>query len=139
MTTTPTLSPEITDKIIDYTASLCVYDDRPLRCCALTCRAWLPRSRFHRFKNVTLCKADVFRTFLNVLQQSPGVAEYIRSIVIQDPRERDDSGDPYLPQYMERWGPWVSENICDLPVSTFPKLETLRLSLTWERLDERTV
>ena len=46
----PTLPNEVQDRILDF-----LHDDKPtLEACALVCRAWVPTSRFHLFRQIQL-------------------------------------------------------------------------------------
>ncbi|CAK5277843.1 unnamed protein product [Mycena citricolor] len=62
------LPPELFEHAIDF-----LHSDRPdLGNCALVCRAWLPRSRFHLFSSVCFDTDDGFRAaHLNHLLSSP--------------------------------------------------------------------
>ncbi|KAL4248935.1 hypothetical protein ABKN59_007430 [Abortiporus biennis] len=46
---------------------------RPLRACALTCRSWLPRSRYHLFHHVIFRDAEQFLQFERACLLSPGL------------------------------------------------------------------
>ncbi|KAL6297912.1 hypothetical protein BKA93DRAFT_110745 [Sparassis latifolia] len=55
---------EVTDRIIDF-----LWDDqRTLYSCALTCHAWLPRSRFVMYHNIRIREGHSFDAFVRVLQ-----------------------------------------------------------------------
>ncbi|KDQ49998.1 hypothetical protein JAAARDRAFT_63404 [Jaapia argillacea MUCL 33604] len=74
----PMLSPELHDLIIDQ-----VTDGSTLHSCALVCRNWLPRSRYHLFRNIsvtTLGQHLAFRTFLN--HGNPCVFDYTTHLSI---------------------------------------------------------
>ncbi|KAH9848854.1 hypothetical protein C2E23DRAFT_878458 [Lenzites betulinus] len=70
------LPPELCDETIDY-----LWDDvDSLRACSLTCKAWLPCSRFHLFRNVRLRHADDVFRFRSLLTSSPGIAPCVRKL-----------------------------------------------------------
>lgn len=66
------LPPELTDRIIDF-----LHDDSAaLKACSLTCRAWLPRSRFHKFNFIFLVGRLLGR-FTHLLRDYPHVGAYV--------------------------------------------------------------
>ncbi|KAI0780387.1 hypothetical protein BD413DRAFT_496703 [Trametes elegans] len=70
------LPPELCDEAIDY-----LWDDLDaLRACSLTCKAWLPSSRFHLFRNVRLRHADDVARFRELLASAPGVGHCVRKL-----------------------------------------------------------
>ncbi|KAI0636457.1 hypothetical protein C8Q77DRAFT_1050271 [Trametes polyzona] len=70
------IPPELCDETIDY-----LWDDiDTLRACSLTCKAWLPASRFHLFRNVRLRHADDVFRFRSLLSSAPGVAPCVRKL-----------------------------------------------------------
>ncbi|EPS97225.1 hypothetical protein FOMPIDRAFT_95356 [Fomitopsis schrenkii] len=66
---------ELTDSVIDHLHN----DERTLSVCALTCRAWLPTVRFHRFHHVSL-SCDATRRFHEVLLASPEVRALVHTL-----------------------------------------------------------
>ncbi|KAH8077030.1 hypothetical protein BXZ70DRAFT_709032 [Cristinia sonorae] len=73
--TTIRLPLELTDKVID-----CLHDNpSALRTCSLISRAFLRRSRFHRFRSVML-NARASEKFEKLLNESPGVGPYVREL-----------------------------------------------------------
>ncbi|CDO70005.1 hypothetical protein BN946_scf184354.g7 [Trametes cinnabarina] len=70
------LPPELCDYTIDY-----LWDDiESLRACSLACRAWLPSSRFHLFRNVRLRHADDVERFRALLSSAPGIVHCVRKL-----------------------------------------------------------
>jgi len=53
-------------------------DEKTLRCCSLTCRAWLHASRTGLFHDVRIRRRYNFRGFSALLQQSPYIGDYVR-------------------------------------------------------------
>ncbi|KAK0470095.1 uncharacterized protein EV420DRAFT_89530 [Desarmillaria tabescens] len=75
----PSLSPELTDNIIDFLSS----DPLSLMRTSLVCRLWLPRSRFHLFSSVRLelLKLKRISKFLQLIQ-SPNCTIHIGTLII---------------------------------------------------------
>ena len=70
------LPAELCDHIIDH-----LWDDlSALRACSLTCKDWLPSSRFHLFRNVRLRHADDVQRFRALLASTPSVALCVRKL-----------------------------------------------------------
>ncbi|KDQ59761.1 hypothetical protein JAAARDRAFT_205736 [Jaapia argillacea MUCL 33604] len=77
----PSIPGEITDIIIDH-----LHNDHPtLRSCSLTCRDWVASSRSHLFRVITLERAGDARRLQQLMTTSPGLAQYVRQLVISDP------------------------------------------------------
>lgn len=56
-------------------------DDRgSLSHCALTCRAWLPRNRFHLFNQITISSPQRLAALLGLLKETPKLKTIIRRI-----------------------------------------------------------
>ncbi|KAH9935362.1 uncharacterized protein B0H18DRAFT_975527 [Fomitopsis serialis] len=74
------LPPELTDIIVDH-----LHDDvYALSACALTCRAWLPTVRFHRFHHTKLpTSRESTRQFHEVLLASPEVRDMVHTLELQ--------------------------------------------------------
>ncbi|KAF8530692.1 hypothetical protein JB92DRAFT_2782395, partial [Gautieria morchelliformis] len=71
---------ELIDQVIDH-----LHDDSPsLRACCITCRAWVPSSRFHIFHDIVLPakRADALAL---ILETSPHIAPLVRSLAIINP------------------------------------------------------
>ena len=111
---------------------------RNLHACALVARSWVPRSRIHLYRDIKL-DSDLRSTrFLDSLNQSPALGEYVRFLMIS-PNERTASGGwifraintlpPLLPHLYEL----SLENVPDLPpvyiavLSRFRTIESLRM------------
>ncbi|KAF9443191.1 hypothetical protein P691DRAFT_680026 [Macrolepiota fuliginosa MF-IS2] len=82
------LPQELVDSIIEY-----VGDDRSTLCsCALVSRSWLHSSRYHLFANISLSPhiqgnippQQLCAQLYGVLQESPAIVPYIRSLQIFD-------------------------------------------------------
>ncbi|CCM06319.1 uncharacterized protein FIBRA_08571 [Fibroporia radiculosa] len=72
------LPPELCDCIIDY-----LWDDTPsLAACALTCRAFLPRTRTHTLSSITLVNTAGFTRFERLLKRDSHIAVYVRRLAI---------------------------------------------------------
>ncbi|KAI0346439.1 hypothetical protein BDW22DRAFT_1352493 [Trametopsis cervina] len=72
------LPAEVNDRIIDF-----LYDDaRALAACSLTCQAWLPTARYHRWANTRLRSFRVPR-FIELLVGSPSLATYVTGLEFQ--------------------------------------------------------
>lgn len=73
----PRLPPELCDRIIDF-----LYNSpRALSACCLTCRSWVPASRFHRFRSIFLTPFRAER-FLHILETNPDTAYYVETVVV---------------------------------------------------------
>ncbi|PCH42391.1 hypothetical protein WOLCODRAFT_137884 [Wolfiporia cocos MD-104 SS10] len=74
------IPPELRDGIIDQ-----LYADRAaLKACSLTCRAWLPRSRHHLFRKISIEHGHTSDAFSLLVRSTPAIANYIREIEISD-------------------------------------------------------
>lgn len=72
------LPPELCDQIIDN-----AWDDREtLKACCLTCKDWVPSSRYHLFRIVRLHSAKDCTEFHNLISASPSIAYYVREFTI---------------------------------------------------------
>ncbi|KAH9935354.1 uncharacterized protein B0H18DRAFT_411328 [Fomitopsis serialis] len=74
------LPPELTDIIVDH-----LHDNvYALSACALTCRAWLPTIRFHRFHHTRLPTShESIRQFHEVLLASPEMRGMVHTLELQ--------------------------------------------------------
>ncbi|OCH95095.1 hypothetical protein OBBRIDRAFT_642089 [Obba rivulosa] len=80
------LPPEVTDRIIDF-----LWADRAsLRSCALTCRSWLPASRFHLFRTLRIWSREAFDALIHK-SCIPETAEMFRFVQHLSIRERSGS------------------------------------------------
>jgi hypothetical protein len=88
------INAEITDMIIDF------LHDRPdaLKVCSLVCRSWLPASRFHLFRSLTLRSHAPLRysrnenphpcnELLAIIQRNPNIALLIHDLHIREGQE----------------------------------------------------
>ncbi|TBU40157.1 hypothetical protein BD309DRAFT_993264 [Dichomitus squalens] len=70
---------EIHDEIIGF-----LHDDRDaLQTCALVCRAWLLRVRFHLFRTVTLDPSPRSCSFVKLAQLCPEIQPYVRDLELR--------------------------------------------------------
>ncbi|OBZ79320.1 hypothetical protein A0H81_00964 [Grifola frondosa] len=82
----PVVPPELSDYIIDFLHN----DSCTLRACSLTCRAWLPASRYHLLNKVALHNARLCSAFHELLKTTPNLGLYVRELNISqavEPRE----------------------------------------------------
>ncbi|TBU35415.1 hypothetical protein BD311DRAFT_1947 [Dichomitus squalens] len=78
------LPPELCDQTIDH-----LWDDlESLRACSLTCKDWLPGSRYHLFRNVRLRHSDDVTRFRALLTSSPGIAPCVRKLSLSADYDR---------------------------------------------------
>ncbi|KAI0769605.1 hypothetical protein BD413DRAFT_555493, partial [Trametes elegans] len=70
------LPPEILDRILDYLRG----DNRSLSACALAARVMVPRTRYHRFRSVTLRPMHARSDLLPLLDSSPELTELVTSV-----------------------------------------------------------
>ena len=76
----PSLPPEIWDAVICHLHA----DNEALIACCLTCRAWLPTSRYYLFRHVRLKTRKSYASFLDSLQHSPDVLGWIKRLTITE-------------------------------------------------------
>ncbi|KAI0693699.1 hypothetical protein C8T65DRAFT_63318 [Cerioporus squamosus] len=69
---------EIAEHIIDVLWN----DNGALRQCALTCRAWLPRSRLHIFHSIALCKRSKVYAFAGLLDTERSIEQLVQNVEI---------------------------------------------------------
>lgn len=70
---------ELYDRIIDFVASD-ASTLRTLQACALTCRVWLPRSRFYLFQNVRVTSFTGYDRLDKILRDNPTIAHLVRTL-----------------------------------------------------------
>ena len=70
------LPPELWDQAIDHLWN----DPDTLRACSLTCKDWLPSSRYHLFRNVRLRHSDDVTRFRALLDSNPTIAPCVRKL-----------------------------------------------------------
>ncbi|GJE90437.1 hypothetical protein PsYK624_065700 [Phanerochaete sordida] len=84
-TIVPRLPAELTDMVIDH-----LWDSKPaLAAASLVARAWLPRSRVHKFAQV--CVESDFAGLRTTLQHTPLLRPYIRTLVLRGPDAYSDA------------------------------------------------
>ncbi|KAI0332589.1 hypothetical protein GY45DRAFT_1320789 [Cubamyces sp. BRFM 1775] len=123
-----TLPPELCDQAIDY-----LWDDiESLRACSLTCKAWLPSSRFHLFRNVRLRHAEDVVRFRALLASAPGIAPCVRKLSLSaDYGGATPEGSP------QEDDAWVNGAAALLPLLSH--ITTLGLArVRWHALNEET-
>jgi len=72
------LPPELVDRIIDFLHM----EPKALAACSLTARSWTAATRYHRFGVAVLGDAMCWEKFDRLIEISPTMARYVRSIVI---------------------------------------------------------
>ncbi|KAI0707423.1 hypothetical protein C8Q76DRAFT_749168 [Earliella scabrosa] len=73
------LPQEIYDEFLGY-----LQDDRQcLQSCALVCRAWLTRARYHLFRSVALDPSPRSRQFVELARLSPDLPSYVRDLELR--------------------------------------------------------
>ncbi|EPT00410.1 hypothetical protein FOMPIDRAFT_1049731 [Fomitopsis schrenkii] len=76
----PALPLEIVDMIIQ---NVDVWQEDTLRSCSIACRAWLPSGRARLFESIRLTRPTQVRSFFDLLQSSPGLANYVREFALE--------------------------------------------------------
>jgi hypothetical protein len=111
------LPTELCEMVIAY------LDEPTLRACSLTCKAFLPASRFRLFYTVCL-KGRKVKRFLEIINSSPELGLCVRTLRICEGRGR------------YRFEPrWLSSKL-PLIASRLPEVTTLELdSMEWSLLD----
>ncbi|KAI8982881.1 hypothetical protein BD414DRAFT_463930 [Trametes punicea] len=123
-----TLPPELCDYTIDY-----LWDDvESLRACSLTCKAWLPSSRYHLFRNVRLRHADDVARFRTLLISAPGIAHCVRKLSFS--ADYDGATAEGSPQEDDAWVNGAAELLPKLN-----RIDTLGLArVRWHALHQKT-
>jgi hypothetical protein len=115
----PRLPTELCDIVIDNLS----HDGAALRACSLTCKAFLPASRYHLFYTVRL-KGRKVKGFLEFIDSSPKIGLYVRRLLLFEGRGRYS----FEPR-------WLSSALPTI-VNRFPEVLVLTLdSLDWRLLD----
>ena len=71
----------IIDQLVDHFASL--------RRCSLTCKAWVPRTRFHLFGTIRIATKTAWNAVLDYFQNNPHMRPLVRSLLVAPtPTER---------------------------------------------------
>lgn len=89
---TRTLPTEICERIINFVAAM---EDKSrlqtLCSCALTCRSWLSRSRFHLFRTVVLRSNSQLSCLARTLKDSPLICKSVRNLTVVGAADSDRS------------------------------------------------
>ncbi|KAK0496847.1 hypothetical protein EDD18DRAFT_1164248 [Armillaria luteobubalina] len=93
------LPPELTDIIIDELSRDCP----TLRTCSLISKAFLPRSRVHLFRHITLSLSSDSRRFCDLLSTASFVAPLVKSLRIEEGKYDSDWSD---------WSLWSAVRDC---------------------------
>ncbi|KAK0482584.1 hypothetical protein IW261DRAFT_1468465 [Armillaria novae-zelandiae] len=93
------LPPELTDIIIDELS----HDCPTLRTCSLISKAFLPRTRVHLFRHITLSLSSDSRRFCDLLSIAPFVAPLVISLKIEEGKYDSDWSD---------WSLWSAAHDC---------------------------
>ncbi|KAI1791714.1 hypothetical protein LXA43DRAFT_920061 [Ganoderma leucocontextum] len=122
------LPPELCDQTIDH-----LWDDLDaLRACSLTCKDWLPSSRYHLFRNVRLRHSDDVTRFRALIKSNPSIAPCVRKLSLSAEYDRS-APDGVTPED----DAWVNS-----AAELFPMLQhvaTLALArVRWHALSGRT-
>ncbi|CCL98819.1 uncharacterized protein FIBRA_00824 [Fibroporia radiculosa] len=80
----PVLPTEVWEQVIDWMPIVSWYR-RDLISCALTCRAWLPRSRIYLYRKVTLRNARHLRAFVQLLKAEVGLNPCVEELHLEYP------------------------------------------------------
>lgn len=103
----PRLPIEVLERVIDICSEEAeTYNTRYsyLRSFALTCRSWLPRSRFHLFSVLYIQDESRLLSFMILRRQAPTISSYVRDLNIYGPP--NDAPTPNDPKKTKA-KPWV--------------------------------
>lgn len=78
----PSLPVEVWERTIDFCAHTAYLnnDRHTLHACILTCRGWLPTSRYHLYHSVDLRTEEHFRRFLHTITSNPELGAFVREL-----------------------------------------------------------
>lgn len=76
----PSLPPELWDTVIAHLRT----DHKALIACCLTCRAWLPTSRYYLFRHVRLKTRQSYASFLDSLEHAPELPGWIKRLTVTE-------------------------------------------------------
>ncbi|KAF9813680.1 hypothetical protein IEO21_05451 [Rhodonia placenta] len=79
-TVSPATSPGLPIELFELIIDFCRYDRPTLRACALTCRAWLPRSRYNMFHDVVLHSMKQLGYFSGLVAAEPRFGALVKSL-----------------------------------------------------------
>ena len=82
----PGIPPELSDRVIDFLHN----DWATLKACSLTCKAWLPASRFHLWNRVVLRYSADGTDYAEFLKNSPVIASCIVDLMVEFPTDRNN-------------------------------------------------
>ncbi|KAI0643876.1 hypothetical protein C8Q79DRAFT_159998 [Trametes meyenii] len=108
---------EVCERIIDFLPIVCSSWDersRAAQACALTCSAWLPRSRYHIYRSVKLTTEARCKVYLSTVVEHPERARWARSLLVHTKE--------YLP---------LSQLLA--PHASLARYEQLLLRVDWRR------
>jgi hypothetical protein len=110
----PGIPPELSDRVIDF-----LHDDwAALKACSLTCKAWLPASRFHLWNRVVLRYSGDGTNYAEFLKASPAITSCIVDLTVEFPTDRNNDAS------REAETTWMTETL--IPIfSTFRILRQL--------------
>ncbi|OCH89217.1 hypothetical protein OBBRIDRAFT_34336 [Obba rivulosa] len=92
----PDLYIELWEHVIDY-----MHDDvRVLLTCALTCRAWLPRSRCHLYRSVDIYHNATLYRFAETLSNAPHLGNLVEELQIHENRNELKDPFPLFPEVL---------------------------------------
>lgn len=105
----PGIPSELSDRVIDF-----LHDDwAALKACSLTCKAWLPASRFHLWNRVVLRYGDG-TDYAGFLKASPVITSCITDLTVEFPTDRNNDTS------REAEATWMTETL-------IPIFSTLRI------------
>ena len=108
----PGIPPELSDRVIDF-----LHDDwAALKACSLTCKAWLPASRFHLWNRVVLRYSGDGTDYAEFLKASPVITSCIVDLTVEFPTDRSNDTSS------EAEARWMTETL--IPI--FSNLRILR-------------
>ena len=106
----PGIPPELSDRVIDF-----LHDDwTALKACSLTCKAWLPASRFHLWNRVVLRYSGDGTDYAEFLKASPAITSCIIDLTVEFPIDQNNDTS------REAEAAWMAETL-------IPIFSTLRI------------
>lgn len=130
----PELAPELIDLIIDF-----LHDNKGALCnCALVCRAWVPRSRYHSFSVISLHPGHRCERFIEMLDSPFSTSQWWQTHTLNIAQNVYSGiyGEPWnLSNLFQRLMCWLSSDGNKTIPSTFPSLT--KLVIDW--VDWRTL
>jgi len=89
------LPQELIDQILSF-----VTDDKTLRICSRTCRAWAPVAQGRLFEDITIHYKEDADKFLGLLNASPHIARLPRLLVVVEGRRRQRHEEKYAEGFL---------------------------------------